>query len=262
MAPIEKLLDVMSSLRDPNTGCVWDKQQTYKSIVPHTIEEAYEVAEAIELENYEELKHELGDLLFQVVFYSQIAKEEGRFNFIDVVESISEKMIRRHPHVFSDYRIENVEQQKRLWDEIKRNEKSFGDATSISSALDGVNFNQPAVSTARKLQSKAEKVGFDWPDYRGPLDKVNEEIDEVKEAIDSGCKNKMTDELGDLLFAAVNLSRKLGVDPEVALRSTNRKFDMRFKAMEQMARDEKSEFADLTLEEQEALWIKVKKQNK
>ena len=249
----------MASLRDPITGCVWDKQQTYKSIVPHTIEEAYEVAEAIELENYDELRSELGDLLFQVVFYSQIAKEEGRFNFIDVVESISEKMIRRHPHVFSDYRIENVEQQKKLWDEIKQSEKSAVNGDSCSSALDGVNLCQPAVHVARKLQSRAEKVGFDWPDYRGPLDKVSEEIDEVKEAIDSGCKDKMTDELGDLMFAAVNLSRKLGVDPEVALRSTNRKFEMRFKAMEQMARAEKSEFAKLSLEEQEALWIKVKK---
>ena len=262
MTPVEKLLDVMAQLRDPETGCVWDKQQTYKTIVPHTIEEAYEVAEAIELENYNELKAELGDLLFQVVFYAQIAKEEGRFNFYDIAESIAEKMIRRHPHVFGDHKIDNVHEQKKLWDEIKRNEKSGTNPQQLASALDGVNTMQPAVAVARKLQTKAARVGFDWPDHQGTLHKIDEEIEEVKDAIDSGCHDKITDEVGDVLFAAVNLARKLGVDPEVALRSTNRKFEQRFKAMEQLARDQQSEFSKLTLEEQEALWVKVKQTNR
>ena len=262
MTPIEKLLDVMAQLRDPETGCVWDKQQTYKTIVPHTIEEAYEVAEAVELEDYEELKAELGDLLFQVVFYAQIAKEEGRFTFHDVAQGIADKMVRRHPHVFDDHKVEDVQEQKRLWDEIKRNEKSDKNPQQFVSVLDGVNTLQPAVAVARKLQTKAARVGFDWPDHLGTLHKIDEEIEEVKEAIDSGCHDKITDEVGDVLFAAVNLARKLGVDPEAALRSTNRKFDQRFKAMEQLARDQQSEFSKLTLEEQEVLWVKVKQQNR
>ena len=260
MSPIDKLLDVMVSLRHPETGCIWDKEQTYKSIVPYTIEEVYEVAEVIETEDYEELKNELGDLLFQVVFYAQIAKEEKRFDFNDVVEAISEKMIRRHPHVFSGYEVKNVQEQKILWDEIKKKEKPEAkDATP--SALDGVNYMQPAVAVARKLQSKAAKVGFDWPDHYGTLDKIHEEMEEVKEAVDTGDIDKITDEVGDVLFAAVNLARKLGVDPDVALRSTNRTFDHRFKLMEQMAADEGSEFKALSLDEQENLWGKVKKKS-
>ena len=185
---VDKLLAIMASLRDPETGCVWDKEQTYKSIVPYTIEEAYEVAEAIETENYSELKGELGDLLFQVVFYAQIAKEEGLIDFKDIVESISEKMIRRHPHVFSDHKVKTVQEQKKLWDEIKKNERP--EVVQGVSALDGVNFMQPAVATAKKLQSKAAKVGFDWPDHQGTLDKIAEEIEEVKEAVAIGCIDK------------------------------------------------------------------------
>lgn len=254
---ISDLLQVMQQLRDPEIGCVWDKKQTYKSILPYTIEEVYEVSEAIETSNFEGLVDELGDLLFQIVFYAQIAKEEGRFEFDDITHAITEKMIRRHPHVFSDHKVETVEEQSRLWDEIKKNERK--DIVQDDGALNGVNKYQPPINIATKLQKKAAKTGFDWPTLDGPLAKVDEELEEVKEAINSGDQAAIKDELGDLFFAVVNLSRHLNVSPDEAIASTNAKFESRFKKMENMARNNSKEFSELSLEEQETYWVEVKK---
>ena len=257
---IKDLLQVMAKLRDPETGCVWDKQQNFESILPHTIEEVYEVAEAIRTKQFDELPGELGDLLFQIVFYSQIAKEEGLFDFGDVAHTITEKMIRRHPHVFSDTKVETVEEQSRLWDEIKKTEKGSG--AKDGGALSGVNRYQPALNVAKELQKKASKVGFDWPSYEGPLDKIEEEFAEVKEAIDSGDQAAIKDEIGDLLFAVINMARHLGIDPDEAIASTNNKFESRFANMEKMAADNNKVFSTLSLDEQEEYWDKVKQQQR
>ena len=258
---INDLLLVMQQLRDPENGCVWDKQQTYTSILPHTIEEVYEVAEAIETENYSELTSELGDLLFQIVFYSQIAKEEGRFEFDDVITGITEKMIRRHPHVFAGQKVSSVEEQSKLWDEIKKSErKEENSFNEQESALAKVNKYQPPLNVAFELQKKAAKVGFDWQSLEGPIDKVEEEMLEVKEAIKNGNRNAIKDEIGDLFFAVVNLSRHLSINPDEAIRSTNRKFENRFAQMELLAKRDELVFSSLTLEDQEQYWLKVKQQ--
>jgi len=254
---VNDLLQVMAKLRDPNTGCVWDKQQNYDSILPHTIEEVYEVAEAIKTKNFDELPGELGDLLFQIVFYSQIAKEEDRFQFEDVTHAITEKMIRRHPHVFSDHKIETVEEQSLLWDEIKKSE-ALEKVSNEVGALSGVNKFQPPINVARELQKKAAKVGFDWLTHEGPIDKLDEELVEVKEAIASGNIAAIKDELGDVFFAAVNLSRHLGIDPDDAISSTNRKFERRFNEMEKKAKENGQVFSELSLQEQEKYWVNVK----
>ncbi len=260
---IEDLLLVMEKLRDPETGCVWDKKQTYESILPHTIEEVYEVAEIINMQQLDELPSELGDLLFQIVFYAQIAKEEKRFDFSDVTNAITEKMIRRHPHVFADVKIETVEQQAQLWNEIKKAEKkSSGAGSDVSGALAGINKYQPAINVAHDIQKKAAKVGFDWTTLDGPLDKIQEEFLEVKEAITSADKAAIKDELGDLFFAVVNLSRHLGVDPDDAIASTNRKFERRFVDMEKMAKENNNVFSTLSLDEKEEYWMKVKQQHR
>lgn len=259
---LSDLLELMARLRDPENGCVWDKTQTYESIVPHTIEEAYEVAEVIENNKLDELCGELGDLLFQVVFYAQIAKEEGAFDFHDVVDHITNKMIRRHPHVFSDVSVDSVEDQKKLWNEIKTQEKS-GNNSVASSFLDGVNWHMPAQSVARKLQNKAATIGFEWPDWQGPAEKVTEELAELIEAVENKhSAEEIQGEMGDILFAAVNLSRILGIDPEAALRQTNRKFDYRFRRMEEMSLEDGLSFEKLSLEEQEVYWQKVKRESK
>lgn len=254
------LLDLMAQLRDPETGCVWDKAQTYQSIVPHTIEEAYEVAEVIETNQIDELCGELGDLLFQVVFYAQIAKEEGRFDFSDVVDHITRKMIRRHPHVFGDDSVDSVADQKKLWNEIKQQERSEKNQAA-SSFLDGVNWHMPAQTVANKLQKKAAVIGFEWPDWTGPAEKLEEELAELVEAIEhQHSAEEIQGEMGDILFAAVNLSRALGIDPEAALRQTNRKFDQRFRRMEQLSKADGCAFEELSLDEQEAYWQQVKRE--
>lgn len=269
---VQALLDVMGKLRDPEDGCVWDKKQTYKSIVPHTLEEAYEVAEAIETEDFEALPGELGDLLFQVVFYSQIAKEEGRFDFHDVCQLISEKMVRRHPHVFGDRKIDTVAEQKQVWEEIKRKERaalagekhaeSGNSEASLHSQghLDDVSFHAPSLSVANKLQKKAASVGYDWPDIQGPLMKAEEELLEVKEAIAEGDAEAIKDEIGDLLFSVVNIARHLKVDPDDALRQANRKFVRRFKGMEHLSGEDTQVFQELTLDEMEHYWQRVKQE--
>lgn len=260
---IESLLQIMARLRDPQTGCPWDQKQTYKTIVPYTLEEAYEVAETIEQEDYDELKDELGDLLFQVVFYAQIAREEDRFDFGDIVEAISEKMLRRHPHVFADAEFANTDEIKQSWEKIKAEERAAkGKVEEVPSHLDGISEALPALTRAKKLQTKAKRAGFDWPDVSGVYEKIHEEIDEIHDAVNKGDQQHIQDEVGDLLFAVVNLARHLGVDSDAALRGTNRRFEQRFRTMEQLAREEGEEFAKLKLDQQEALWIKAKQKLK
>lgn len=228
---INELLSVMQKLRDPETGCPWDLKQNYSTIVPYTIEEAYEVAEAIDNNDMEELKLELGDLLFQVVFYSQLAKEENRFEFSDVVEAIVNKMVRRHPHVFSDTVYKNDEEFARAWEQTKRQEKNQS-GVDASSVLDGLSKSLPALKVAQKMQSKVAKQGFDWQEIAPVYEKINEEMAEVQEAQARGVVEDIEDEVGDLLFSVVNLSRHLKVDAEEALRKASNKFEKRFRRVE------------------------------
>lgn len=241
---IERLVEIMARLRDPETGCEWDTVQTFATIAPYTIEEAYEVADAIERGDMDELRDELGDLLLQVVFHSRMAEEAGHFALPDVVTSISDKMERRHPHIF----LGRAGGGHHLWEQIKAEERG---AKGHESALDGVAIGLPALLRAEKLQKRAGRVGFDWPDPSGARAKIDEELAEVEAAP----PEEVEEEIGDLLFAVVNWARKLGVDPESALRSANAKFESRFKAMEAEAGDT---FAGLDLDAKEALWVKAK----
>ncbi len=243
LSPIDRLRAIMVRLRDPQTGCPWDVAQSYATIAPYTIEEAYEVADAIARNDIAGLKDELGDLLLQVVFHARIAEEAGAFDFDAVATAISEKMERRHPHVFGDA-------EKGDWEGIKAAERAKQDD---GSALAGVALGLPALLRAEKLQKRAARPGFDWPDAAGARAKILEELAEVDAAPDDDARE---DELGDLLFAVVNWSRKLGVDPEAALRRANAKFERRFRAMENAAGES---FAALSLDEKEALWQQVKR---
>ena len=241
---VERLLAIMARLRDPTRGCEWDVAQTWATIAPYTIEEAYEVADAIARNDADDLKDELGDLLLQVVFHARIAEEAGAFAFGDVVAAISDKMERRHPHIFGDA------SQSPGWEELKAAERR--DTTQDDSALAGVAAGLPALMRAVKLQKRAARTGFDWPDQTGAIAKIMEEIEEVKTASD----DQREDEIGDLLFAVVNWARHLGVDPEAALRSGNAKFERRFRAMEALGGEA---FAALSLDDKEALWQQVKR---
>jgi len=255
-----RLLDIMAKLRTPNTGCAWDLEQDFSTIAPYTIEEAYEVADAIDRKDMPELKEELGDLLFQVVFHSQMAKEEGAFTFEDVAEAINAKMIRRHPHVFANEDARTANQQVAAWEVIKAQERaSKAGSDTTSSALDGVALALPSLLRAEKLQKRAARVGFDWTDAAQIFSKLDEEADEVREAIETGDTDKIEDEVGDLLFVAANLSRRLDIDPEQALRRANAKFERRFRAMEALAASEGKSFSDLDIDAQEALWQRVKR---
>ena len=240
---IERLVAIMARLRDPQRGCEWDVAQTWATIAPYTIEEAYEVADAIMRNDADDLKDELGDLLLQVVFHSRIAEEAGAFTFADVVGSISDKMERRHPHIFGAVTASPG------WEELKAAERAGKDDTS---ALAGVAAGLPALMRAVKLQKRAARVGFDWPDTDGPRAKVHEEIDEVVAA----SADEIHEEVGDLLFAVVNWARHLGIDPEAALRAGSAKFERRFRAMEEAAGDA---LPAMALDEQEALWQQVKR---
>ncbi|MCI1143383.1 nucleoside triphosphate pyrophosphohydrolase [Sphingomonas sp. WKB10] len=241
---VERLLAIMARLRDPQRGCEWDVAQTWATIAPYTIEEAYEVADAIARNDAEDLKDELGDLLLQVVFHARIAEEAGAFAFTDVVAAISDKMERRHPHIFGDA------SHSPGWEELKAAERR--DTTQDDSALAGVAAGLPALMRAVKLQKRAARTGFDWPDQTGAIAKIVEEIEEVKTA----SEDQREDEIGDLLFAVVNWARHLGVDPEAALRSGNAKFERRFRAMEALGGEA---FAALSLDDKEALWQQVKR---
>jgi len=271
MYSLEDLLSLMARLRDPQYGCPWDIKQTYASIVPYTLEEAYEVADAIERSDFEHLQGELGDLLFQVVYYSQLAREEGRFEFDDVVDGITRKLIRRHPHVFPTGELYapldtprlSEEQVKLRWDEIKaqeRAEKAL--APEQLSLLDDVPQALPALARSAKLQKRAAGVGFDWPAALPVLDKVREELDEVLEAMAGDDHAAVSEEVGDLLFTVVNLARHLKVDPENALRGANGKFERRFRFIEQALRDTHRPIEDCTLDELDALWGDAKRQEK
>ena len=254
MASIEKLLDIMATLRDPACGCPWDRRQTFETIAPYTIEEAYEVADAIARDDRCDLKSELGDLLFQVVFHARMAEESGDFAFADVVASICDKLTRRHPHVFGD-----AEERRRgpapgSWERIKAAERADARRSSGASALDGVALALPALKRAATLGKRAAAVGFDWPDVAGVRAKVDEELHELDAAHRARAGDRITEELGDLLFAIANLARHFRVDPEQALERANRKFDGRFRGVEAAAAAAGDSVETLGLEALEALW--------
>lgn len=261
--PIDQLLEIMEKLRDPDRGCPWDKQQTFRTIVPYTIEEAYEVADAIERDDMDELRDELGDLLFQVVFYAQMAREENAFDFADVVRSINEKMLRRHPHVFSDAEISGVAEQNHAWERLKADERKLKAGEGGHGQLDGVAKALPALLRAEKLQKRAAKVGFDWPDIKGVVAKIQEELTEVTEAVESAeDPARVSEEIGDLFFSCVNLSRHLKVNAETALRDANGKFERRFRVMESAIRTKGVSLADTTLTEMDVIWDQIKQKEK
>ncbi len=262
MDKIGSLLEIMARLRDPDGGCPWDLQQNYATIAPYTIEEAYEVADAIEQGDMEGLKDELGDLLLQVVFHAQMAKEDGKFEFADVVRAICEKMIRRHPHVFGDEEQRNAGSVKGRWEEIKAEEKA-AKGTVAGSILDDVPHALPALSRAVKLQNRAARVGFDWPDTSQVIDKLNEEMLELStEVAKGGDADRLEDEMGDLLFVYANLARHLKVDPEAALRRANAKFRRRFGRIEEKLAAEGRKPEQSTLEEMDALWNEAKREER
>ena len=248
---IDRLLAIMAKLRSPDGGCPWDVQQTFQTIAPYTIEEAYEVADAIDRGDMADLKDELGDLLLQVVFHARMAEEAGLFSFADVADAISAKMEARHPHIFGGALDEGQSRETR-WENLKAEERA---ARGADSALDGVALALPALMRAQKLQKRAARVGFDWPDTNGPAAKLAEEIAELAAA---GTDEERAEEAGDMLFAAVNLVRAYGVAPEEALRAANAKFERRFRAMEALATARGQDFGALTLEQQDALWNAVK----
>ncbi|WP_372964757.1 nucleoside triphosphate pyrophosphohydrolase [Marinobacter sp.] len=270
---IEDLKTLMARLREPETGCPWDARQTYGSIVPHTIEEAYEVADAIEQKDYPHLKDELGDLLFQVIFYGQIGKEDGHFDFDSIVDHLVRKLIRRHPHVFPEGTLESrVDPDNRpdeawikaSWERIKAEERAQKPVTDQPvGRLDGIARTLPAIARAEKLQKRAANHGFDWPDIAPVFDKLHEEIDELKEAwqaaeAGTGERDAVEDELGDLMFVCVNLARFMKVNPEQALKRTNHKFEARFRAIEKILEAEGRDMDNESLEALDAIWQQVK----
>jgi ATP diphosphatase len=259
-AAITDLLAIMARLRDPERGCPWDVQQDFASIAPYTIEEAYEVADAIDRGDFDDLRDELGDLLLQVVFHAQMAAEQGRFDFDDVAQAISSKMIRRHPHVFGDVRYADLDAQKQAWEELKAAERAARGEAHDASALAGISHGLPEWKRATKLQQRAATVGFDWPDHRPVLDKLAEEIDEVRAEFEAGADPaRLEDEIGDVLFVVANLARHAGVDFSRALRHANAKFERRFRRMEQLAAEEGSTLASHDLPAQERLWQRAKR---
>lgn len=256
---IETLLAIMARLRDAETGCPWDLEQTFETIAPYTIEEAYEVADAIQRGDLGQLKDELGDLLFQVVFHAQMASEAKTFSFEDVVSSICKKMIRRHPHVFGDAKVKTAEAQTVAWDEHKRRER----ASKGGRVMDDVPLPLPALTRALKIQKRAASAGFDWKEAAPIFEKLTEEVGELNEAIAQGApREKLTDELGDILFVVANLARHLGVDPEEALRGTNVKFVRRFAFIEDTVLASGRAMADASLQEMEAAWDEAKRREK
>ena len=260
---IEDLRYLMRRLRDPKSGCPWDLKQNFQSLTSHTIEEAYEVVDAIEQDDMSHLSEELGDLLFQIIFYSQLAEEQSQFSFDDIISTITQKLIRRHPHVFPEGTIESsrvsladaeIVEIKRVWEEIKRQERTD---KGVGKTLDDIPLALPALNRALKLQKRAANVGFDWSDIKPVIDKINEEVIELEVEIKRGDKVRMADELGDLLFSCVNLARHLKLDPETSLRGANQKFKRRFESMELLAG--KTKIEDHSADQLELLWGKVKR---
>ena len=258
-AQIQRLLGIMAKLRDPQSGCPWDVAQSFKTIAPYTIEEAYEVAEAAELDDAPALKEELGDLLLQVVFHARMAEEASRFAFDDVARAISDKMVRRHPHVFGAAEIASAAAQTVAWEEQKAEERA---AKGAASALDGVGVGLPALTRAAKLQRRAARIGFDWPEAAPVFDKIAEETAELRAAIEDASADRIEDELGDLLFAVVNLARKLEHDPEQALRRACRKFERRFRRIEVLLAADGKLPGGAGLDEMEAKWQQAKREEK
>tara|TARA_B110000858_G_scaffold192516_1_gene243386 strand:+ start:11693 stop:12559 length:867 start_codon:yes stop_codon:yes gene_type:complete len=273
LTAIDRLIAIMTMLRDKQHGCPWDLEQTIKSLLPYTLEEVYEVADAIENNDLVELEDELGDLLFQVIFYAQIAKEQGAFDFQDIATAISDKLVRRHPHVFPDGDVQqfgipqdisaqqvvvNWEAIKELEREEKRKKGGKQAARAIESVLDDVPRALPAMERARKLQKRAAQQGFDWTEIAPVLEKLKEEVAEFEEALASGNLERMSDELGDVLFATINLARHSNIEPEVALRSTNRRFEARFKWIEVSLSAQGKGLKEANLEELDALWDQAK----
>jgi MazG family protein len=250
-----QLLEIMRRLRDPENGCPWDVKQDFSTIAPYTIEEAYEVADAIARGDLADLKDELGDLLFQVVFHAQMASEQGSFDFDDVHQAICDKMLRRHPHVFADLEIRDAAHQKQVWEEYKSEERKQKGEHSL---MDGIPAGMAELQRSVKLQKRARKVGFDWTSADPVLDKFDEELLEMREAMASGDRDAMEDELGDLMFVAINLARQLEIDPGTALRRSNAKFERRFRAMEQAAGGQDGLDA-LSLAAMEDLWREAKR---
>ena len=256
MNNIEKLLEVMQKLRDPKNGCPWDIEQDFSTIAPYTIEEAYEVADAIHREDFDELRSELGDLLFQIVFYAQMATERNHFDFDEVAGDITEKMVRRHPHVFGSDDERAKGKVEGSWEEIKEQERAIH---ADESALAGIAKALPALMRAQKLGKRASRVGFDWPDRKGVHLKIEEELEELEEAVGTRDAASIEDEIGDLLFAVVNLARHVGVDAETALTGANHKFERRFRSMEAAIESEDLDLRKETLESLELRWRKAKK---
>jgi ATP diphosphatase len=257
---ISRLIEIMAALRNPDGGCPWDLEQDFASIRHYTIEEAYEVADAIEREDYADLREELGDLLLQPVYHAQMASEQGLFDIGDVVFAITEKLIRRHPHVFGEEAARNAGGAKAKWDEVKADEraKKAERKQVASSILDDVPHALPALARAEKLSRRAASVQFDWPDWRQTLAKVREELDEVAAAAEAGNTAEIQEELGDLLFAATNLARKLGVEGESALRDANVKFDRRFRYVEARATEDAVPLAEAGLERLDGYWNEIR----
>lgn len=256
---IDRLLALMERLRDPETGCPWDATQTYDTIAPHTIEEAYEVADAIQTGDRHAIKEEVGDLLFQVIYYAQFGKEEGLFDFEDIAGYVTDKMISRHPHVFGTEEVDSVTHQLVRWEDQKEKERKAKANGKPPSALDGVALALPALTRALKLQKRAARVGFDWTDAKDILDKIVEEVGELRVEMEAGKPERIKDELGDVIFALVNLARRLDVDAEAALRGTNDKFERRFHAVEAGLAEQGRRPEQATLEEMETLWQQAKK---
>jgi ATP diphosphatase len=255
---IARLIEIMAALRTPGSGCPWDLEQNFQTIAPYTLEEAYEVADAIARGNLADLKDELGDLLLQVVYHARMAEEQGDFQFSDVVEAITAKMIRRHPHVFADAEGNTTKVAQGFWEKIKAEEKAGRSDPEPAGALAGVPVGLPALTRALKLQDKAGRVGFDWNDPRAVLAKIREEADEIEAELDSADHAKAAVEVGDLLFAVVNLARHLQADPEGILRTTNLKFERRFAAIEAALAARGKKPQDATLAEMDALWDEAK----
>lgn len=250
---LARLRAIMHHLRAPG-GCPWDAEQTHQSLVPNLIEETYETVDAIQRGDWEHLKEELGDLLLQVVFHSELAEEAGRYNFDDVARIVSDKLVRRHPHVYGDSDVSDIDGVLNQWDAIKRQEKGDQEEPYLHNVGKGL----PAMLRAAKLQKKVAKVGFDWPDDTGVVEKIREELSEVEDELESGHHEKLGSEIGDLLFSIVNLARRHQFDPEVLLESTNIKFESRFGAMHKALQQEEKELANVTLEEMEEKWQSVK----
>lgn len=259
---MEKLLKIMEKLRDPKNGCPWDIEQDFESIAPYTIEEAYEIHDAIERQNWSDLKEELGDLLLQVVFHSQMAKEKGLFSFNDVVDSIAQKMIDRHPHVFGDKKIESAEAQSMAWEDVKKQErlKKKTKPNEHVSQMDNIPLALPALKRSEKLQKRAAQVGFDWTTEQQIINKINEELEEVKQEIkEKNEHSKIQEEIGDLLFAVSNLARKYSFDVEETMKKANKKFEKRFRQMEKNTLQNGQSIEKLTIDEMEQEWQNIKK---